>query len=66
MHRGDFPPPHGPFRDNMLRPDSDHSDPMDPKRQRALRSVFSKELIPVKHNLCVVYKLVNVNIGVMC
>ena len=47
MHRGDFPPPHGPFRDDMLRDHSDHSDTMDPKRQRALRSVFSKKLILV-------------------
>lgn len=50
MHRGGFPPG-PPFRDEMmlssnLRPDADMlpliQDPMDPKRQRALRSVFSK------------------------
>ena len=50
MHRGGFPPG-PPFRDDMmlssnLRPDADlkphNQDPMDPKRQRALRSVFSK------------------------
>ena len=49
MHRGGFPPG-PPFRDEMmlssnLRPDVDvplSQDPMDPKRQRALRSVFSK------------------------
>ena len=49
MHRGGFPPG-PPFRDEMmlssnLRPDADlriNQDPMDPKRQRAMRSVFSK------------------------
>ena len=53
MHRGGFPPG-PPFRDEMmlsgnLRPEVDllplNQDPMDPKRQRALRSAFSKDLI---------------------
>ena len=53
MHRGDFPPPHGPFRDDMFRPESDHSDSMDPKKQRALRSVFSKNQCLVRTNVSI-------------
>ena len=48
MHRGGGFPHGPPFRDEMmlssnLRPDADLThNPMDPKRQRAMRSVFSK------------------------
>lgn len=63
MHRGGFPPG-PPFRDEMmlssnLRPEGDFvplsQDPVDPKRQRALRSVFSKSLVKEYEHITVYF-----------